>query len=67
MSAPECCPVRLTVTPRCGAPHGGGYACRATGGHCLPDSKCDDRRRAYAAFTSAETRSELDAFLESVK
>lgn len=42
------CPAILKVTPRCGAPHGAGYACRATGGHCMPDDRCDERRKQYA-------------------
>lgn len=37
------CPCQLKVNP---APYGmssRGFACRYTGGHCLPDEHCDER------------------------
>lgn len=40
----EFCVARIKVTPRGGAPHGAGFACAQTGGHCLPDELCDERR-----------------------
>lgn len=54
IEAANSCPARLTVTPRCGAPHSGGYACRVTGGHCVPDDKCDARRATWADYQSKD-------------
>ena len=45
------CTERMTIT-RSGAWGGvqGGFACRVTGGHCLPCDKCDDRRATGVEF-----------------
>lgn len=46
---PEDCAHRIRVTPRNGAPHGAGFACSLSGGHCLPKDGC-----GYTAITSAD-------------
>lgn len=43
----ESCELRLTVTPaRGGSTSSHGFACRYTGGHCLPCERCPDRRKS---------------------
>lgn len=38
------CSARITVNNRT---HGSGFACGATGGHCLPGSHCPSRRARF--------------------
>lgn len=38
------CPLRHTVTPSTGVTMH-GFACLHTGGHCLPNEKCESRRK----------------------
>ena len=46
------CIARLTVTPR-NIEFSPGFACAATGGHCLPGANCDERR-AYHKKVQAQ-------------
>lgn len=41
------CAHRIEVTPRNGAPHGAGFACGLSGGHCQPKDGC-----GYVAISS---------------
>jgi len=49
----EGCALRLTVSHIRSDGSGGGYGCSYTGGHCVPDEKCD-KRREYAAKEKRE-------------
>lgn len=49
---PATCEHRITVTPRNGAPHGAGFACGLSGGHCLPKEGC-----GYSAMPSPQRES----------
>lgn len=44
------CPLKTVVTQRSpyGVPTSCGYGCAVTGGHCVPDSHCDERRKREA-------------------
>lgn len=50
------CPLSLQVTGR--GPWGqiarAGFSCLMTGGHCLPDEHCDDRRAREAEYRERE-------------
>lgn len=39
------CPLRITVSSRRTDGGTGGYACSATGAHCLPGDQCDGLRQ----------------------
>lgn len=42
------CPLRGIVTPAFGATSTPGFNCEYTGGHCLPDGECGQRRAELA-------------------
>jgi hypothetical protein len=46
------CKHRIKVTPRNGAPHGAGFACGLSGGHCQPKEGC-----GYAPVSSYDPAS----------
>lgn len=49
------CQLRMTVTAAPYAPTSDGHACRVTGGHCLPNSSCQDWQTKFKIQPRAST------------
>ncbi|QIG71234.1 hypothetical protein EVB32_127 [Rhizobium phage RHph_TM39] len=49
------CPARITVNAQPSSNHGSGYACSVTGGHCIPSSDCDARRKIWRDHNEVQT------------
>lgn len=45
-SCAEDCPLRITINTRSGMSQN-GFACDATGGHCIPSDYCDEYRKDH--------------------
>lgn len=51
---PTDCKHRIAVTPRNGAPHGAGFACGLTGGHCIAKAGCGYEPHARSSVDVVE-------------